>query len=499
MHSCVIGIVLVSGLCAAALAQPCTPFSATPILAGSQITGLTPATDQPVAGSGLHAAGTHGLIASVPTSRDVSRGQWVWQLDAGTRAVTSATNATNARFWTGEHAIAPMGTVIAGSMQFPGLAALNAGATGFINHLSVWKPFDRPDNPIYDNGSDIASAGQVPDGEESLLYTLAQPGLGSSNEPWFVAGIRHSHSTISTRDILARGPGKDPTVVARNAMVLGDGQVLADRDPIASLRVSDFGTSAAMIGRVARRDGEVACVLHSISTSETPLVVATAHAPTIFNVEGNWQPGTWERFTAVGALGGMDTCTPETVLVAGEAIIAGVRTGVVVRGNSVLLRSGQTICGYTLMAYPLAAAVNRVGDYAVVWPAATEFPKPPHPVLIINGQVALAHRDTVPQGQATPPIDHIYPDLALGAPDASWQASCYVKADSSSPRVFRVPFTSRRTADCVADFNGDGASDQADLVAFIDAWSQGNADISCDGVTDRTDLDKFIDLWMSGC
>jgi hypothetical protein len=54
---------------------------------------------------------------------------------------------------------------------------------------------------------------------------------------------------------------------------------------------------------------------------------------------------------------------------------------------------------------------------------------------------------------------------------------------------------------CIADFNGDGAVDTRDVLAFLNAWNAGDArsDIDGDGVIDTRDVLAFLNLWNAGC
>lgn len=54
---------------------------------------------------------------------------------------------------------------------------------------------------------------------------------------------------------------------------------------------------------------------------------------------------------------------------------------------------------------------------------------------------------------------------------------------------------------CPADFNGSGAVNTADFVAFLNAWVRGDprADFTGDGVLDTADFVAFLNLWAAGC
>jgi len=54
---------------------------------------------------------------------------------------------------------------------------------------------------------------------------------------------------------------------------------------------------------------------------------------------------------------------------------------------------------------------------------------------------------------------------------------------------------------CAADFNGDGAVNTQDVLAFLNAWSAGDpsADINGDGLVNTQDVLAFLNLWSAGC
>lgn len=54
---------------------------------------------------------------------------------------------------------------------------------------------------------------------------------------------------------------------------------------------------------------------------------------------------------------------------------------------------------------------------------------------------------------------------------------------------------------CVGDFNGDGVVDTRDVIAFLNAWSAGQASADCDGngIVDTRDVICFLNAWTAGC
>ena len=56
-------------------------------------------------------------------------------------------------------------------------------------------------------------------------------------------------------------------------------------------------------------------------------------------------------------------------------------------------------------------------------------------------------------------------------------------------------------APCAGDFNADGAVDTRDVIAFLNAWSAGEAgaDFNDDGVIDTRDVVAFLNAWAGSC
>ena len=54
---------------------------------------------------------------------------------------------------------------------------------------------------------------------------------------------------------------------------------------------------------------------------------------------------------------------------------------------------------------------------------------------------------------------------------------------------------------CMADFNEDGSVDTLDVLAFLDAWTVGDAsaDVNGDGDVNTLDVLGFFGLWGAGC
>lgn len=54
---------------------------------------------------------------------------------------------------------------------------------------------------------------------------------------------------------------------------------------------------------------------------------------------------------------------------------------------------------------------------------------------------------------------------------------------------------------CIGDFNHDGTVNTLDVLAFLNAWADGDpsADINGDGIVNTLDVLAFLNAWADGC
>jgi hypothetical protein len=64
-----------------------------------------------------------------------------------------------------------------------------------------------------------------------------------------------------------------------------------------------------------------------------------------------------------------------------------------------------------------------------------------------------------------------------------------------------IAVLSVQTDGCAADFNGDGSVNTMDVLAFLNAWSAGDAsaDFNADGTVNTLDVLAFLNAWSAGC
>ncbi|MBK7403345.1 MAG: DNRLRE domain-containing protein [Phycisphaerales bacterium] len=96
-----------------------------------------------------------------------------------------------------------------------------------------------------------------------------------------------------------------------------------------------------------------------------------------------------------------------------------------------------------------------------------------------------------------------------GAPNQGWAMLPWPSgidgvdvATSEWPEVSERPrLIVRYLAGCAADFDGDGAADTRDVLAFLNVWaaSDPSADMNGDGIIDSRDVLAFLNIWAAGC
>jgi len=89
-------------------------------------------------------------------------------------------------------------------------------------------------------------------------------------------------------------------------------------------------------------------------------------------------------------------------------------------------------------------------------------------------------------------------DLDINEDDTLYVAAqSYFPATSADYTTVKVPTAPA----CAADFNDDGAVNTQDVLAFLNAWTSGNAraDFNGDGVINTQDVLAFLNAWTTGC
>ncbi|MCC7390461.1 MAG: PQQ-binding-like beta-propeller repeat protein [Phycisphaerales bacterium] len=85
------------------------------------------------------------------------------------------------------------------------------------------------------------------------------------------------------------------------------------------------------------------------------------------------------------------------------------------------------------------------------------------------------------------------PERVASSPMLAPDGTLYVNCSDTYLYAFKDP--------CPADFNGDGAANTLDVLAFLNAWAAGDAraDFNGDGSINTLDVLAFLNAWSAGC
>jgi hypothetical protein len=379
------------------------------------------------------------------------------------------------------------GTATTSVLDFPGMAALHGGVSGFVSSAITMD--GNAQSLVFGEFVTWEHGGHDP----WAVHTISNHAIGENLIPLWLASLRDVAESVTRIDVLASGSGKDHKTILESGHRLRTGEPLTRRDMLTSLTVARSGLSATAIGRIDRGDEAVKCALHFPALPSDPSVIATVGTMDRFLRNGETRAGLWLDIAVVAPLESTGDCVPPSALVGGQVLFAGGSRGLLAQSGSVLLEEGDAICGRYLVSAPLACATNSAGDYAVIWPTNSDADPSPRPTLIANGRVLLTAGETRPEiGQ----ISHIWPQLAMHEPNGEDVAKCLIVTTSG---LLHLSFETAGRTNCSADFDGSGQVDIDDLMAFLEQWHDGSADVDCDGVTDSSDVEKFASIWMAGC
>ncbi|MFG0241511.1 MAG: GC-type dockerin domain-anchored protein [Phycisphaerales bacterium JB054] len=111
-----------------------------------------------------------------------------------------------------------------------------------------------------------------------------------------------------------------------------------------------------------------------------------------------------------------------------------------------------------------------------------------------QGYVMVFHVDTLAFSALPIPTSFagLKDGMTVGADDIIWFTETGVR------KIAKLEFCLNS---CPADFNGDGDVNTLDVLAFLNAWSDGDpeADINEDGTVNTLDVLAFLNLWGAGC
>ncbi len=123
--------------------------------------------------------------------------------------------------------------------------------------------------------------------------------------------------------------------------------------------------------------------------------------------------------------------------------------------------------------------------------------------LMMSSWVNTAFFDSAPVERLSDGTEfHPSSSVPIGySDDRSLVSSMYLQHRDGTARWGIVLTRTADTAECPADFDGDGGLDVNDMFSFITAWSAqaSAADTNADGLVTVQDLFDYLNLWFAGC
>ncbi|MBK7404181.1 MAG: hypothetical protein IPJ41_06000 [Phycisphaerales bacterium] len=164
--------------------------------------------------------------------------------------------------------------------------------------------------------------------------------------------------------------------------------------------------------------------------------------------------------------------------------------------------------------YSFAAAglAELTGSVAVLG-TPTDIPPTPFPlalageIVVVGDTVTITSLQSVDQSDVQNP-DQSIPQFPLDLPtilppgDTAHLLMDLVLQQVSTSLVGDLSLVATGSAAaCAADFDGNGAVDTRDVLAFLNAWAarDGSADADGNGVIDTRDVISFLNSWSGGC
>lgn len=408
---------------------------------------------------------------------------------------------------------------------------LNAGGARLVDTL-WFDGDDQPNSLLKREGGELAG-----DFEGRFWRSVSLPGVTSGGTPYWMGSTATTATGDPTDVAVWKGLGSKPDRVLGTGDRITDYGLRVSGAGLSHFSMSPDGTKLFAIANLTGFPGSRAQSIVSVAMSK-PQFTKGIHLETgdlISTADPNhpgWEP--WKEFTHI-ASSNVTGCTPQGAwFVIGEISQNPTSRFVLTRENVVLLREGsevrehgQPTTGvtpkYTLMGRPMALTANSFGDWATIWYARLTSDAPttvPTGVVIVNGEVVLAHDDVVTEGAGSFTIHDLRPHLAIGERKNSGDIDVYAVArqvestGAKNEHIVRIGMFAGPLNCCVADLTSatspgvrDGAVDINDLLFFLTHFEAGDAhaDVSGiipgqpDGGVGIDDLLYYLNRFEAGC
>lgn len=359
------------------------------------------------------------------------------------------------------------------------------GTMGVSDNLDwIYSPSEGGLDSVWSNGASLQKETDPASGLPGLYITFcSRPQMTADGTPTWVSGIS-----------AVQGGGAQ-----YRALYYGDQVVLAGGDIVSGESIITAGTSVGFPYDFSSLGTHyISRAVISASSTTNDVIV---YDDQIIAREGSVtsEVDKWQNFGELKAneLGDF--------AFTGDTDAATTSDGFLAFNDEILVREGQTLAGFTLTGNPSAVGLNDLRQVAAIWGANRGeilfviTPGGAGPQVDVVMKVGDAV-DIDDDGLADGTITDFNASTAV-APGLDLPRQCRVCADvdvqlAGGATVGAIVCAALPPAPGLADLDGSGSVDGADLAVLLGAWGgPGLTDFNCDGTTDAADLAIMLGAW----
>lgn len=359
------------------------------------------------------------------------------------------------------------------------------GTMGVSDSLDwIYSPSEGGLDSVWMNGSSLHKETDPAPGLPGVYLTFcSRPQMTADGVPTWVSGI----------SAVQGGGAQYRALYYGNQVILAGGDVVSGESIITAGTSVGFGYDFSTFGThyISR------AVISASSTTNDVIVyddAILAREGTPTGAGDNWQN-----------FGEMKANEFGDFVFSGDTDAAAAADGYLAFNDEIPMREGQTIAGFTLSGNPSAVGLNDLRQFGAIWGTTRG-----EILFVVTPGVAGPQVDVLMKvgdavdidgdGNADGTITDFNASTTV-APGLDLPRQCRVCADvdvqlASGTTVGAIVCAPLPPAPGLADLDGNGAVDGADLAVLLGAWGgPGVTDFNCDGTTDAADLAILLGAW----
>jgi hypothetical protein len=359
------------------------------------------------------------------------------------------------------------------------------GTMGVSDSLDwIYSPSENGPDSVWMNGASLHKETDSAPGLPGLYITFcSRPQMTADGVPTWVSGIS-----------AVQGGGAQ-----YRALYYGEEVVLAGGDIVSGESIITAGTSVGFPYDFSSFGSHyISRAIISASSTTNDVIVyddqIVAREGSITSDGDHWQN-----------FGEMKANENGDFAFSGDTDAATTSDGFLAFNDEIPVREGQTLAGFTLTGSPSAIGLNDLRQVAAIWGAnrgellfviTPSVAGPQVDVLMKVGDEVDINDDGIADGTITD-----FNASTAVAPGLDLPRQCRVCADVdvqliSGGTVGAIVCAPLPPAPGLADLDGSGTVDGADLATLLGAWGgPGVTDFNCDGTTDAADLAILLGAW----